>query len=516
MSLVNDLRGPPTLWRTAPASRRCGHRLTGRLLSASLVALVPTTMASAHPLDGYGVPPGQASSVTTGPMAIPTVSPEAVGEEPMSDGSDTVPAPQAESPQAEVYGPVVTPDPGGSSPSFTWSEPPPATPPALAEAIAIATEKDPSVQGAWLAARAALQDVRGARWLRFPALSTGLVFYDRSSPITEQFAPSVVVQLPLWTGGRIGANIKRAKNLELSAIANWRAVILDIAQQVADAYYNIVLSTRLEAKYKENLAAHQRLVETIRRRVDQEINPAADLQLARSRTAQVEQELAGISAQRLASLRTLAELVRDPNYSVGPVPVFNAEKVAQNWDNVVAEAVAFSPNRERLQYEADAAADAVKISRGSIFPQVNAQYSYSDVVGSRIGVGLQLQTSNGLSQFSAVSAAAARARQATQQVGLAVRQLKQNVEVQRVTQEASVRRAKVSEVASETATKVSESYVRQFIAGRRSWLDLLNSLRENLANQTSLTQAEVGAQAAATRLNLLSGRWRLVHDDSKK
>ncbi len=521
MNLVSKQSGQRVAGQAMSAQRRLGRLRAGKMIGVCLIALVPVAGLTAQTPGSSPVMQTQVPPATVDPATGIKLAPDASSNPIMDESADTAP-PRLPEPSAQtapnrdgVYGPVVTAD-TGDQPSFTWSEPPPSTPPALAEAIAIATEKDPSVLAAWLSARAALQDVKGAKWLRFPALSTGFVFYDRSSPITEQLAPSVLVQLPLWTGGRLSANIKRAKAVEQAAIANWREAILDIAQQVADSYYNIVLTTRIEAFYKDSLAAHQRLVETIRRRVDQEISPEADYQLARSRAAQIEQELTNISAQRLAALRTLAELVRDPNFRLGPVPEFNPASATQNWDNVVAEAVAFSPTRERLQYEADAAQDAVKVSRGSIFPQVNAQYSYSDVVGSRVGIGLQLQTSNGLSQFSAVSAASARAREATQQVGLAVRQLKQAVEVQKVTQEAAVRRAKVSEVASETAGRVSESYVRQFIAGRRSWLDVLNSLRENLSNQVNLTQAEVGAQSAATRLNLVSGRWRLVHDDSKK
>lgn len=495
----------------------------GGVMGLGLVMLAPAKALHAQTSGDTGAIVDQATPAKADPVAEPTLIPptaDQTTDQPIADDAALAPSvdrlPVAGTLyRRKTYGPDV-PHATAEAPKFTWSEPPPATPPALANAIAIATEKDPSALAAWQSARAALQDVRGAKWLRFPALSSGVVFYNRSSPITEQVAPSIQVQLPVFTGGRISANITRAKAAEQSAIAFWRETVLDIAQQVADAYYTIALSTRLEAYYKDSLAAHQDLVETMRHRVAQEVSPDADLQLVLSRTAQVEQELNSIQVQRLSALRTLAELVRDPNYRIGTVPHFDATLQTQNWDNVVAEAVEFSPTRERLEYAADVARQETKIARGLIFPQLNAQYSYSDFVGSRFGLGLQLQTSNGLSQFSAVSAAAARADQATQQVGLAIRQLKQNVEVQKVAQEAAVRRASVSERAAETASRVSQSYVRQFIAGRRSWLDVLNSLREHLANRVNVAQAQVTAQSAATRLNLLSGRWRLVLEDPKK
>lgn len=532
MNSANDNHCVAAAERANPITVKRANAMIGGLFGVSMLALVPVTALEAQVGGAAGPktarPSAKAGSagMVAGPAADPAIDP-AIDPAPAPDATvdqqiadDNALAPNTEqlatsAPARGVYGPTMV-HATAPVPQFTWSDAPPATPPALASAIAIATEKDPSAVAAWLAARAALQDVKGAKWLRFPAISSGFVFYNRSSAITEQLAPQIQVSLPVFTGGRIGANINRTKALEQAAIANWREVVLEIAQQVADSYYNIALSTRLEAFYKDSLVAHQQLVETMKHRVEQEISPEADLQLARSRTAQIEQELTNIQAQRLSSLRTLAELVRDPNYRIGTVPRFDPQKQTQNWENVVAEAVAFSPTRERLQYSADAAQQEIKITRGSIFPQLNAQYSYSDFVGSRFGLGVQLQTANGLSQFSAVSAATARAQQATQQVGLAIRQLKQNVEVQKVTQEAAVRRAQVSQVASETSGRVSESYVRQFIAGRRSWLDVLNSLRERLATQSNVATAEVTAQAAATRLNLLSGRWRPVLEDTKK
>jgi len=459
------------------------------------------------------------------PATVQTGTGTATDTPATSDADTAVPADgQAEAPadapadkaqEKPVYGPVIV-RANSVTPHFHWTDPPPNVPPALADAIEIATKSDPSVLAAWSAARAALQDVKGAQWLRFPSLQVDFNAYNRATLGSRQFAPSLLVEVPIWTAGRISSNIDRAKALEQASVAQWRETVLDIANQVSDAYYNAALYTRLKSIYEDSLQRHKDLLETMRRRVTQEINPQADFELVRSRTAQIEQELASIDAQRLASLRTLAELVRDPRYRIGPVPKFDPNLFTENWDNVVAEAVAFSPTRERLQYQADAAHDEVKIARGAIFPQLNAQYSYSDFIGSRVGLGIRLQTSNGLSQFSAVSAAASRYEQASQQIGLAIRQLKQNVQVQVVAQQAAVERSKSSGVASETATRVSESYVRQFIAGRRSWLDLLNSIREDLANQVSLAQAEVTAMSTATRLNLSSGRWRLVHEDSSK
>jgi adhesin transport system outer membrane protein len=49
--------------------------------------------------------------------------------------------------------------------------------------------------------------------------------------------------------------------------------------------------------------------------------------------------------------------------------------------------------------------------------------------------------------------------------------------------------------------------MRQFIAGRRSWLDVMNALREAVTAQLSKADAEVVVMSTAARLLLRSGRW---------
>lgn len=402
------------------------------------------------------------------------------------------------------YNQPARPRTGGGYPSINWSDVPPAIPPELVEAVTLATKRDPSVLAAWSGARAAVQDAKGARWLRYPSLTTELNVSDASNGLL----PSVGVELPIWSGGRISSAISRADKLESAAVSRWRETVLDLALQVSETYFNIVLATRIEQHYAESLEQHLRLVETMKRRVAQEINPLADLELARSRSAQIEQELTTLRSQRDTAVRNLAELTHDPAFSAAQIPDFEPAVLTKAWGDVVDLAVVYSPTRERLQLEADAARAGIALAKGSIFPQVNAQYTYNEISGSRIGLGVRLQTSNGLSQFSAVSSAQARFEQAESQVGVIVRQLRQEVANNVIAHDAAIKRAFVSANASRTASNVSQSYMRQFIAGRRSWLDVMNSLREFLSSQVNLAQAEVGALAAEARLNLLAGIWR--------
>jgi len=53
---------------------------------------------------------------------------------------------------------------------------------------------------------------------------------------------------------------------------------------------------------------------------------------------------------------------------------------------------------------------------------------------------------------------------------------------------------------------VLDSYQRQFQAGRKSWLDLLNAVRELAQNQYALADAHAAMDAAMHRLQIRSGQ----------
>ncbi|OYW83822.1 MAG: hypothetical protein B7Z20_12010 [Sphingobium sp. 32-64-5] len=222
----------------------------------------------------------------------------------------------------------------------------------------------------------------------------------------------------------------------------------------------------------------------------------------------MEQELLIIQTQRDTSLQALAELIRDPAYELGNAPEFRKSELVADWQGVADQALSYSPTRRRLDQEAKAAEYDIKIARGSLFPQITAQYDYNDITGSRVGLGVRVQTGNGLSRFADIDNARARFETANNQALLFERQFRQQLAGEVTLLQAALARSDVSRDASVTAARVSASYLRQFIAGRRSWLDVMNTLREDLAARTGLAQAEVTAMATSARLHLLSGRWR--------
>ncbi len=52
-----------------------------------------------------------------------------------------------------------------------------------------------------------------------------------------------------------------------------------------------------------------------------------------------------------------------------------------------------------------------------------------------------------------------------------------------------------------------ESYMRQFTSGRRTWLDVMNAVREANTAEIDVIEARMSAQSSLSRIMLLSGQW---------
>lgn len=483
-----------------------------RGLSAVVLLLAPSPWLDAS--TAWGQPKIAPVSHVPAPAIEPAgAKPDTAIGLPASDGSTTPGASAGlETNFGRVYGPPAPKARHGRLGDVDWPKAPDVVPPALEEAIGIVTRNYPTAKSARAAVRAAASDVNAARWLRFPSFSGSVGGFQTSGSPEPQF----VVSQPVWSGGRIGADIRRAKASEDASSAGYVETVQTLALTTAQTYFDIMRLTLREQLLAASIEEHRRLVGTIERRVKQEVSPLADLELARSRTAQVEQDYNLTRAARQTSLRIMAQLVADPSYDLGPIPYFNPAIDLLAPEALENESAAYSPQLRRLTAQIDVARAEVDSRRASILPQLNAQYSYDDFFGHRVGAVIRAQGDGGLSQFSQVNSARQRVDAAIEDERSAEQQLRREVASDRIEFDAAKDRAVISRTASETAVNVSESYMRQFIAGRRSWLDVMNALREAVSAQIGRTEAEVAAMAAIVRLELKSGRWQPAFDQTAR
>ncbi len=370
--------------------------------------------------------------------------------------------------------------------------------------VAAAVSTHPSIAAARASLRASGADLRAAKWLRFPSFSVEGALLDERN---NRQQASAVIDQPIWTAGRVSGTISRASALEQAALAGYWESVLNIELLVAQSYHEYHrLSLRIDS-LSDSLTQHSKLVETMRRRVTQEVSPVSDLDLVESRTAQVEQQVTVTIAQQKTVLQKLRELVDDPLLVPGPPPPIDEDLPELDQDLIIDLAVAFDPSRQRLLAEAKAARAEASSTRASILPQLVGQYSYNETFGHRVGLALKAQSEGGLARVASANAAKARQQSAELKIVSLERDLRDRVYADFVEYEASRARLASARQSSESALRVMASYMRQFISGRRTWLDVMNAVREASSAQNDAIDAGSSTRAAYDRLMMRTGSW---------
>lgn len=379
----------------------------------------------------------------------------------------------------------------------------------LHAAIQQALEDHPSIAAAAASARAAGAEVREAKWQRFPSFSIEGLLLDEPGRTTQAQA---VIDQPLWAGGRISSTISRANARESAALASYDEAVLNIAASTSQAFFEVHRWRGRAAILRQSLDQHNRMVATMERRYAQEISPLPDLELARARALQIEQQIYQALAQEGAAGSRLRELVGDPFFEIGPMPLPPVAWPAFTDKLLVDQALGFSPLLERLRFEASAVEAEARIARAAILPQLSGQYTYNELFGHRVGLVLRAQSDGGLSRFAAAEAANRRIEASNLQISAGERQLREQLFALLREYEAATARLDGSVAASSSAQRVMDSYMRQFTSGRRTWLDVMNAVREAMSAEIDAFDVRVSAQSSLVRIFLLSGQWSLVSD----
>lgn len=352
---------------------------------------------------------------------------------------------------------------------------------------------------------ASQQELQAAEWARYPSFSAEA----RGESVLRQ---SILrVEQPVWTGGRITAQIDVADRGTLAAGQAVREAEQVALEQTAVSFYEVLRwLSRLELA-DDNLAEHQRLLALIERRATAEISPQADILLAQARLQQALSDQLQAQRQLEQSRATLLQWT-----GLEAVSLRAPSKWPTDTDLVLTDlsdrALAFSPLRQKLKFQSEREAASARQLQASLKPTVVAGYQHTlgDLLPNtldrrRAYIGLNFQPGAGLSALNNINAALMRQQAADQEVQAHERQLRQ--QIQALVQEVKTLSAQIKplQALAKQTEQLIESYVRQYQIGRKNWLDVLNAQREKSQARSSATDAQWLLEQAVFRLRVLTG-----------
>lgn len=374
----------------------------------------------------------------------------------------------------------------------------------LADALRAAAEAHPSVAVRLSEQSASEFSLDGARWRRWPELSMSSSRGQLGRNLTE-----LQIEQPLWAGGRIDASIHAAEarvDAARSSVAEARQLVLERTATVfAEA---MRLQARLAAA-DAAIADYTRLSDMIERRVAAGISPRSDGVTVRARLQQAQGEQLQMALQRKSAGTQLEVLV---GRRVGELATPRAARLTlASVDEALEQALAHAPQLQRLGAEERVADQAIAASKGSLSPTLALRYQRTFGGGNlyptdQLFFGVSFQPGSGLSAMASIHEAQQRRSGAIHTREATRRELVDQVRsLWNVAESAQAEQILLAELVSSTR-QVYESCLRQFPAGRRTWLEVLLARRDLTQAQYALADAQWTRFSAVLRLEIASGR----------
>jgi adhesin transport system outer membrane protein len=373
----------------------------------------------------------------------------------------------------------------------------------LEKVLRIAAETHPSIAQRLSEQGASDYSVAGARWQRWPGVSMSSSRGPLGSTLTE-----LQLEQPLWTGGRITANINAAEARADAARQSVLEARKTIIERAINAYAEAM---RLQSRIAIADAAiedFEALTGMIDRRVENGISPKADAVNVRARLQQANSERLQLQLQR-RNTRTELELLIGQRFSELAVPQALLP-AAISLEDAVHIALENAPELARLTAEERVAEETIAATRSSLSPSLSLRYQRIFGGGTlyatdQLFLGVTYQPGSGLSSLSAISEAEAR-RTGTAYTREAVRlELMNRVRNLWQQAESSRRELKVLGDLVASTQEVYASCLRQFPVGRRTWLELLLARRDATQAQYALSDTQWTGFAAELKLQLVTG-----------
>jgi adhesin transport system outer membrane protein len=343
-------------------------------------------------------------------------------------------------------------------------------------------------------------------------LPTPGVSYNKGDDGRDETVLSL--QQPLWAGGRLDAGVDAADAKAKSAASNITEEQYRLSLTVIDNYQKYVQSmTRQEAlkRFTYRLSIYKGRMEN---RVASGASPANDMALLQARIATASAQLTAAQAQgemALTQLSQLANLALDNNSVRISEETHNLEPLI----TIVAQAKASNPTLRRLDHDIAQAEAEVRIQRSTMMPTVSVVLKHSMYHGSNlpdddtsINLQVQLQSGPGLSAYTNTQAAQAQAQALRWTQEATMQELEANIRSDYENLISVIRRQADVEQNASSAAGVLESYERLFIAGKRSWMDVMNAARDLSDADIAVADNKAEKLGAMYRMDLYSAKYK--------
>ena len=385
------------------------------------------------------------------------------------------------------------------------------------ELVSMVIKNHPNIKMQEHMIRGADAQIESAKWNYFPTLS-----FSANQGVNQNKAwdGTAVVSQPLWTGGKLDATYDMA----IANRYNSESGLGESGYMLVDVLLN-ALKTYLKSQGDlEALSEGQKqlniLKDMLARRIEAGVSSRSDMELLRARLYQMQTDINYAKASMQASLSQI-ELLTNHDFK-GKLEVKGRTSFDfSSLDSMIKAMIKTHPTLKKYDALIDYAeaeksqAEAVFMPNVSLKVQRGAgsnDYYYNDTTReTRVYVAVDASFGAGLSAVSGIEQAEAKIMQLRQEKLSTQQDLINKIMFAYNDYISSSSRVNSQSGSISSSQKVFESYTRLFLAGKRQWLDLVNTSRELTQNQMAFAETKSTRLVSAYQLLLLSGKSNLMH-----
>ncbi len=375
----------------------------------------------------------------------------------------------------------------------------------------------PSIQSSRYIIQGADASLEGAKWNYFPTPSVDV------SQGSGRTGTTIRLDQPLWTGGKLDATFDIAqsrKNEAEFALDETAYTLIENLLRVLQNYVQADGSIHANEEGKKQLELFEQMLS---RRIEAGVSSVADSELIKSRLSQINADLV-VAKSKQKTAQSQLELLIGSRLECG-IDFGNKNVLEQKAqiDEMTAQMLSTHPTLKKLSEQIKTAEAEKTKAKAVIWPNVSlraehirgSMYSDQSTTDNLVYVAVSMSPGAGLSALSGIQNAEAKVLQVQSDKLTKERELSDALMRDFDEYHASIDRIDGIDKTIIASQNVLDSYTRLFIAGKRQWLDLVNSSRE--LTQSKLTRADLRATlvASAYRLSLKNGNIKLESGDTK-
>lgn len=370
----------------------------------------------------------------------------------------------------------------------------------------------PSIASSQQMIQGAEAGVEGAKWGYFPTPS---VDFSQSS---GRNSATLRLDQPLWTGGKLDAALDAA-----NARKNESEKILDetsylLIENLIRYYRSYLQSSETLKALSEGKAQLIELKEMLERRIDSGVSSRSDAELIRSRIAQIDTEIT--TAQTNRELARYQIEILSGTTLTQPI---EAQNPVKELENITAELplktmLETHPSLKRADAQIQIAEAERNRAKAVIWPNLSLRAEHQNgsvyidnaTTNNVVYVALNASPGAGLSAMSNIQSAESAVLQKRFEKQTKEKELTDALIRDYNDYQSAKGRLEGIEHTIDASEKVLESYKRLFIAGKRQWLDLVNSSRELTQNKLSMAELKATMNTTTYLIALKSGKINLL------